>query len=682
MVGPSADLTTEWEGGSLSELVAALQAAALPVRIEVIPPGTTNSNAGEVHLLAGGLSDAFAGSLRRDDAMAALQRLEGARYIVEARLPDPETGSLSMPGPPQGSLKDRPVASLMRYCEDYVLTCRLEVWRGEERAVISYQRGEIVSTSVGGADGSDRLPEVMGWADGSYEIVLAAPVLPPSPARKGGARSVEPFAKIERKRHSTLPMTAGSSGANEAAAAAAGTAAAASAPPARATGTTPPPVRATVALGRPAAPMPPPPQPMHPPAQSSPREQTAAPATPATSRQPAPPQAPARPAGPAAQQQPIVRQPVAAQPAPPARQPTAQPPAPARPAAALPQPPSVRPPQTAQPAPPPQQAPAAQKPAAAQPAPPIPATPAEGQAAPQQPARPSGPAQPMAAAPAARAAGPTQTGMPGRPPAPAQSPPSARPSAPAETRGRPAAQPPPAQAELAAPQPAPPPQATAPAKAPVRALTPGMGSRVGSPPQEPIGPELTTRGTPPVPLVPLIPPPAARPSPPSTPPPLTQAKRPAAKTPVTGVETALATKKAPADAAPSALPVTPPPFQLAQPGPARSRRPTPISNDLKPASGTIEAKSKQPNHLPPAAAPIEIADQPQPEVALGPGASSPQLPGQAITPGRPPTKRRAHVARKGLGEQPVKVYILIGLAIGAGVVLAYWAYWYLPFWHH
>ena len=99
MAGPSADRITEWEGGSLSELVSTLQAAALPVRIEVIAPGTTGGNAGEVHLLAGGLADAFAGSLRRDDAVAALQRLEGARFVVECRLPDPASGSLSEPGP-------------------------------------------------------------------------------------------------------------------------------------------------------------------------------------------------------------------------------------------------------------------------------------------------------------------------------------------------------------------------------------------------------------------------------------------------------------------------------------------------------------------------------------------------------------------------------------------------------
>ena len=49
---------------------------------------------------------------------------------------------------------------------------------------------------------------------------------------------------------------------------------------------------------------------------------------------------------------------------------------------------------------------------------------------------------------------------------------------------------------------------------------------------------------------------------------------------------------------------------------------------------------------------------------------------------QPSASRRMRVARKGVGDQSVKVYILIGLAIGAGVVVAYWAYWYLPFWHH
>ena len=337
MVGPSADLTTEWEGGSLSELVSALQSAASPVRIEVIAPGTTDSNAGEVHLLAGGLADAFAGSLRRDDAMAALQRLEGARYVVEARLPDPETGSLSTPGPHEGSLKGRPVAALMRYCEDYVLTCRVEVWRGQERAVINYRRGEIISTSVGGGEGSERLPEVMAWTDGSYEIVLPAPVLPPTPSRKGTARSVEPITKGERKRHSTLPLVPGSSGAAEpssaASAGSAGTGPGVSTTPSR-------PAAGAPALARPAPVAP---------AQAGKPAAVLAPASPQPARPEAPAQAApasregaAKPSAPPAAT--ASRQPAAAQPSPPSHLAAAKPPAapPARPAGPAPAPVQAR----------------------------------------------------------------------------------------------------------------------------------------------------------------------------------------------------------------------------------------------------------------------------------------------------------------------------------------------------
>jgi hypothetical protein len=522
MVGPSADLTTEWEGGSLGELVASLQAAALPVRIEVIAPGTTDSNAGEVHLLAGGLADAFAGSLRRDDAMAALQRLEGARFIVEARLPDPESGSLSTPGPHEGSLKARPVASLMRYCEEYVLTCRLEVWRGQDRAVISYRRGEIVSTMVGGGDGSERLPEVMGWTDGSYEIVLPAPVLPPAPSRKPGARSVEPFGKSERKRHSTLPM-APSEG------------------------------QAESSTGNPAAPA------------STPAR--AAAASPAPARSVAPAQA-------------------------------------------------------------------------------SPAAPAGGTASPSATARSSGAGQAAASAPpptATAASAATGRGqvttqrLAGRQPPPQQ---AAAPSAPP---ARPAAAPPPQPAAPSTPRSTttlgtPAQAAAATAKPAGRAPTPAMGTAAGRPPAEPLPAEATERGTPPVPAVPLIP---ARPGAQPTPP----------------------------------IPVspTPPPFQLGQPG--RPAKQPPASNDLKPASGTIEAKSGHANHLPPTAPPVEIADQPKPPSDQAEAVAHP-------APSSRTAARQSRSQRKVAGEQPVKVYVLIGLAIGLGVVVAYWAYWYLPFFHH
>ena len=113
--------------------------------------------------------------------------------------------------------------------------------------------------------------------------------------------------------------------------------------------------------------------------------------------------------------------------------------------------------------------------------------------------------------------------------------------------------------------------------------------------------------------------------------------------------------------------------------PARTPKPSPApaaSNDLKPASGTIEAKPKHANHLPPAAPPIEVTDEP-----LRARAEQPSTP--VIVSTRPPTPRRARMAaRKGISEYPVWVYVFVGLAIGVGVVFAYWAYWYLPFGHH
>jgi hypothetical protein len=94
-----------------------------------------------------------------------------------------------------------------------------------------------------------------------------------------------------------------------------------------------------------------------------------------------------------------------------------------------------------------------------------------------------------------------------------------------------------------------------------------------------------------------------------------------------------------------------------------------------PASGTIEAKPKRANHLPPTTAPIQIAEEPQ--AALTEQPSTP-----VMVPTRPPERRRPRVAaRKGIGEHPVRVYVFVGLAIGVGIVLAYWAYWYLPFGH-
>jgi hypothetical protein len=184
----STDRVVQWRGGSLDELVNMLAGPALAARIEVVIPeggGRPERVVGEVHMVAGGVSEAISGSLRGDDALAQLKRLPMATFRVEPCVPEPENGGISPPGPEEGQLSDRPLAALMRYCEQYAMTCLLEVFRAGEQATINYRRGEIVSTTVEGSDAPERLPEVMTWAEGQYRIVLPPLVLPgpPRPSR-------------------------------------------------------------------------------------------------------------------------------------------------------------------------------------------------------------------------------------------------------------------------------------------------------------------------------------------------------------------------------------------------------------------------------------------------------------------------------------------------------------------
>lgn len=173
------DRAFDWEGSSLDELVALLSEPALSARILVLRP-TDDGHApwGEVHLVAGGIAETIAGVLRGDEAMERLRAIPNAAFKVEPRLPDPATGALEPAGAEEGTLVERPLLGLMRYCEDYALTCALEVWRGEAHASLAYRRGELVKTLVDGSDAAERLPEVMGWTTGSFRIVMPTVVLP------------------------------------------------------------------------------------------------------------------------------------------------------------------------------------------------------------------------------------------------------------------------------------------------------------------------------------------------------------------------------------------------------------------------------------------------------------------------------------------------------------------------
>jgi hypothetical protein len=178
----------EWNAGDLDDLIAVLSGPAVSARVEVLP-AVGDVVAGEVHLLAGGVSDALIDGKSVDDALDRLRAVKPARFRIEGRLPNPADGDLSHPGPDAGTLEGRALAHLMRYCEDYVITCAIEVWRGNENARVEYKRGEINGVTVGGIDAPERLAEVMLWASGNYRLVVppievpaVAPKRAPAPA--------------------------------------------------------------------------------------------------------------------------------------------------------------------------------------------------------------------------------------------------------------------------------------------------------------------------------------------------------------------------------------------------------------------------------------------------------------------------------------------------------------------
>jgi hypothetical protein len=181
----------DWNGGSLSELIGLLSAPAVSARVEVIPVGA-EAPIGEVHLVAGGVSDSIYNGQATDDALDKLLTITPARFRVDPVLPHPTTGELGNPGPESGTLDGRPLAHLMRYCEDYVITCAIEVWRGNETARVDYRRGEISGVTVGGIDAPERLAEVMQWASGNYRLNVP-PVNLPAVAPKRATAPVMPI---------------------------------------------------------------------------------------------------------------------------------------------------------------------------------------------------------------------------------------------------------------------------------------------------------------------------------------------------------------------------------------------------------------------------------------------------------------------------------------------------------
>jgi hypothetical protein len=185
--------TYQWEGGTLEELLALLAEAALSVRVDAIHP-EKDEKIGELHVVAGGVSETIAGDRRGDAAMAHLRQIPGLRFLAHPVLPDPEDGSLGQPGSLEGNLATRPPPELMRYCENFVLTCALEVRHRDDHVRISYRRGEILRTLVNGSESGERLPEVMSWTEGTWRITMSQLALPRPPK---AARPIRPGPSLD-----------------------------------------------------------------------------------------------------------------------------------------------------------------------------------------------------------------------------------------------------------------------------------------------------------------------------------------------------------------------------------------------------------------------------------------------------------------------------------------------------
>src|SRR5580765_4527393 len=181
----------DWSGGDLDDLIAILSGPALSARVEVLG-ATGDAAVGEVHLLAGGVSDALYGGKSTDDALDKLRAGKPTRFRVEQRLPNPADGDLTYPGAESGTLESRALAHLMRYCEDYVISCAIEVWRGSENARVEYKRGEIGTVTVGGIDAPERLAEVMQWASGNYRLIVQPMKLPAVAPKRTPAAAAAP----------------------------------------------------------------------------------------------------------------------------------------------------------------------------------------------------------------------------------------------------------------------------------------------------------------------------------------------------------------------------------------------------------------------------------------------------------------------------------------------------------
>jgi hypothetical protein len=141
---------------------------------------------GEVWFLSGVADEVSFGTSTGDEAMDRMRKATDATYELVARLPHPG-GGFKRRFPMKGSIATATPVTLMRYCEQYVLTCTLAVESKNVLVEAKYVLGDLVGVETTADD--DGITAMLEATVGTYEFTLprvelpaGTPVLPPAPS--------------------------------------------------------------------------------------------------------------------------------------------------------------------------------------------------------------------------------------------------------------------------------------------------------------------------------------------------------------------------------------------------------------------------------------------------------------------------------------------------------------------
>ncbi|HEY1960615.1 MAG TPA: hypothetical protein VGH28_33620 [Polyangiaceae bacterium] len=170
------------EATSIDGLVAHCQSA----RFTGILRMRSHEGIGEIWFLSGVADEVHFGVSTADEAMDRMRKATEATYELIARLPHP-AGGFKRRFPAKGSVATATPVTLMRYCEQYVLTCTLAVESHDVLVEAKYELGELISVETTASD--DGVTAMLEAEEGTYEFTLprvelpkGTPVLPPSPS--------------------------------------------------------------------------------------------------------------------------------------------------------------------------------------------------------------------------------------------------------------------------------------------------------------------------------------------------------------------------------------------------------------------------------------------------------------------------------------------------------------------